>query len=655
MKHIAIIKLFTLLFISLLDFSGMSQISKGGLPYSFYGEGLSDSVSTVTMSIVNIDSILAAEEAMSAAGKPTPFRFGYAIDQNLNMENSGTWDTIPNGGRLWRLAIRSISAYSLNLIFNDFYLPDDASFFIYSADRSMILGAFTSDISNNSYRSFSTDLIKGDKIILEYHEPTYSSEGSINVSKVIHGYKNMFKSDGLGTSGSCNIDVLCPEGDEWCVERRAVSMILLDDNTAFCTGCLLNNEREDLTPYYLTAFHCADKNRDGEIQDSESANSRSWIFRFKYWRPTCNGEDPNHWVSISGANMRANYFESDMFLLELDSRPPSGLGVLYAGWNRLNVTASNTIGIHHPKGDAMKISFDNDPPVSSDYDPAPVDPNSHWKVIWDQGTTEGGSSGSPLFNQNHRVIGQLHGGYASCQNPDGADYYGRFDVSWNGGGTAQTRLRDWLDPDGTGLTEIRATGPETFLINRTLFGQHNFGALEDVHIEGNVTTTGTFCPPSSTLFTAENNSIVTVRAQNIRVFGGTQFKAGSNVLLISSGFDCDFGVTEGNFVDAFCDADINSNKRGFNQTFPKEENEDFLTNEISVYPNPTNGSFTIESNIDILHVELWSIGGQQISVMTDKPNNRLNLNIGNLPDGLYLLRLKTLDGIQTKRIVKSSQ
>lgn len=304
----------------------------------------------------------------------------------------------------------------------------------------------------------------------------------------------------------------------------------------------------------------------------------------------------------------------------------------------------------------MKISLYNQPlqPINQ-----PGGGTITWQVELFSGVVEGGSSGAPLFNQNGLVVGQHKGrdpdDLLTCSNQDGFAYAGRFDISWTGGGTAQTRLRDWLDPDGTGITEIRASGPETFLVNRTLFGQHNFGALEDIHIEGDVTTTGTFCPPSSTLFTAENNSVVTVRAQNIRVFGGTQFKAGSNVLLISSGFDCDFGVTEGNFVDAVCDADISSNKRSFNQTFPMEENEDFLTNEINVYPNPTNGSFIIESNIDILHVELWSIGGQQISVMTDKPNNRLNLNIGNLPDGLYLLRLKTLDGIQTKRIVKSSQ
>ena len=51
---------------------------------------------------------------------------------------------------------------------------------------------------------------------------------------------------------------------------------------------------------------------------------------------------------------------------------------------------------------------------------------------WDEGVTEPGSSGSPLFDQNGRIIGQLYGGSAACQgtSANGYDYYGRLGVSW---------------------------------------------------------------------------------------------------------------------------------------------------------------------------------------------------------------------------------
>ena len=57
---------------------------------------------------------------------------------------------------------------------------------------------------------------------------------------------------------------------------------------------------------------------------------------------------------------------------------------------------------------------------------------------WDLGTTEPGSSGSPLFDPDHCIVGQLFGGFAACSN-DLEDWYGRFYVSWTGGGTSDSR------------------------------------------------------------------------------------------------------------------------------------------------------------------------------------------------------------------------
>jgi hypothetical protein len=70
--------------------------------------------------------------------------------------------------------------------------------------------------------------------------------------------------------------------------------------------------------------------------------------------------------------------------------------------------------------------------------------------------TEPGSSGSPLYSQAGRFIGQLHGGPSSCgaTGDNLSDYYGRFSVSWAGGGTNATRLSNWLDAGGTGATTV---------------------------------------------------------------------------------------------------------------------------------------------------------------------------------------------------------
>jgi lysyl endopeptidase len=79
---------------------------------------------------------------------------------------------------------------------------------------------------------------------------------------------------------------------------------------------------------------------------------------------------------------------------------------------------------------------------------------NYWKVYWEEGVTESGSSGSPIFNPQRRIVGQLFGGTSGCTSSDQSDLYGKFSASWTGGGTNETRLSNWLDPQNTGLEFI---------------------------------------------------------------------------------------------------------------------------------------------------------------------------------------------------------
>jgi lysyl endopeptidase len=153
----------------------------------------------------------------------------------------------------------------------------------------------------------------------------------------------------------------------------------------------------------------------------------------------------------TGSFFRADFATSDMTLMELDDPINPAYDVYYAGWDRSGVDATSAVAIHHPNTDEKRISFENDPTSVTTYlqNPVPGDA-SHIRITqWDLGTTEPGSSGSPLFDQNHRIIGQLHGGFASCSSLT-SDWYGRFFMSWTGGGTNATRLSNWLDPIASG-------------------------------------------------------------------------------------------------------------------------------------------------------------------------------------------------------------
>jgi hypothetical protein len=435
----------------LISLSSFAQISHGGSPISFNKNlGLAPIYTTP-----NINTLAYVDEdKVTDQHKDIAWRFGIEQFVNLNLSNSGSWATLANGDKVWRLEIKSPNAKTINLNYSNFKLPVGATFFVYN--KSQVLGSFTNS-NNKANLEFSTSLLKGDNAILEYYEPqSVQGQGIIEVSSVVHGYRDLFNHiKGFENSGACNINAICDTTD-WGNEIRSSVMLLTSGNSRFCSGALVNNTSNDGTPYVLTARHC-----------NPSTNN---IFMFNYQSPTCatNTDGPTT-QSISGCITRASDAPSDFFLVELSSVPPASYNVFYAGWSNINTPATSATGIHHPALDVKKISHDIDPIVESGYYSAG---NDHWQVLdWNSGTTEGGSSGSPLFDQNHRIIGQLHGGGAACGN-EASDYYGKFSYSWDTDPTNSKQLKFWLDPSNTGDSIFDGHDPngsdyttDAFLVN----------------------------------------------------------------------------------------------------------------------------------------------------------------------------------------------
>ncbi len=437
----------------------LAQVSEGGKPYTF-SNPVADSILTIRMESIDVASLLAEDALEAQQGKHVSPRFGYPFEVNMGLDSAGTWTELPSGDRVWRLRIVAPGAYSINLLYDEFNLSPGAKFFIYNEDRSMVLGAFSS-VNNKDHGKFSTGPVQGSVSILEYYEPAnVRDKGRLHISRVVHAYRNFFGHSDSGTlnkelslldfgdSDTCENNVNCPEGAPWADEKRSVVMVLIADGTRMRSGAIINNTRLDYTPYLLAAFHSIDRSpRDGSISQSEREVAEQWIIMFNYESPDCSDSDGPTNQTVSGTTLLASNVASDFALLELSVTPPAWYDIYYAGWSNLNTAPGSSVCIHHPEGDIKKISFDNDPATSSTWSGAPS--NSHWKVIWDDGTTEPGSSGSPLFDPIHRIAGQLDGGWASCSNPDASDYYGKFSRSWAYGGSASSRLKDWLDPDGT--------------------------------------------------------------------------------------------------------------------------------------------------------------------------------------------------------------
>lgn len=389
-----------------------------------------------------------AEEASS--DKIGPYHFGKGVDYNIQIKNS-EWQEIP-GGRLWSAKVSSPGAVSLNFILKDVALGKDSELYISNEEGTILYGPVREQNIPKSGR-FMTDIIPGDNAIFTVYEYNESiGQSNLEIVKIVHGYKSVSSMawGNLGGSESCNNNINCfPAFDQ---ESDAVALVLLANGEELCSGSLLMSQDQSFRPYFLSAFHCVDSNLNGGIDNAEENDAENWLFKFQYKMTSCGGNSATLGVTYNGADLRAAWQPTDFVLMELSDSPIGNPELSWLGWNRTGTTPTNGVSIHHPSGDVMKISIDNHAFFTSNWGGL----NNHWLLNFDDGVVEHGSSGSPLLDQNNRVVGQLHGNqnYTSalpyCSQPRAE--YGRFNVSWNGGGTAATRLRNWLDPCNTGVT-----------------------------------------------------------------------------------------------------------------------------------------------------------------------------------------------------------
>lgn len=393
-------------------------------------------------------------------GKNMPFRFGKSNEVNLSIKD-GIW-TKTDSKAIWSLIVHSKNAFSINIILSELFLPENSSLFLYDADGTMVYGPITSDF-NFEGEDFLCDIIRGEYLILRIISSNEDvPKVKLGIKNVVHGYRNLFPSQSK-SSGGCNNNIEC--FTDWKIESNAISRVLLTGGTILCSGSLINNTSSTFHPYFLTAFHCIDIAGgniysedwdDGVLQQYEIDDVYDMSFRFDYKYTTCEGSTVASYVTFNHATFRSAWYTTDFALVELNSSSVNTTaGITLLGWNRTGNTPSEGVGIHHPDGDVMKISFDDD--NLSETNDGSDSGSNYWRVEWDDGVTEGGSSGSPLLDQNKRVIGQLSGGWSGCGSGDMRDWYGCFYRSWTGGGTNTTRLSNWLDPGSTGVNTLNST------------------------------------------------------------------------------------------------------------------------------------------------------------------------------------------------------
>ncbi|MAT81345.1 MAG: hypothetical protein CMJ29_06825 [Phycisphaerae bacterium] len=399
-----------------------------------------NSVDIIEIAELDFDALTEEDQRREASGMAPRYAVPHKVNEGPAF--SGTWTQPDADTWLWQLRVASPGCLSINLGFEHFIMPEGAVMNITSQDGRFALRPITM-MDNNVDNQHWTPPVPDSEIIVSIEmdaDVRPLVENGVILTSINVGYRGFYDGafDVEGRSGSCNYDVECDETEGWENEIPCVAVISTGGST-FCTGFMVNNQRNDREPLFMTANHCG----------VNSGNAASLVTFWNYQDPAdgpldCPGNSIDNGAQdqyLSGSQFLASYSPSDFTIVKLNQSPPQEWEISFCGWSAEDVISEYSVAIHHPSTDYKRWSIDYEPSQIYGYN-TPGD--THLRILdWDLGTTEPGSSGSPLFDQNHRVIGQLHGGYAACGN-DLEDWYGRLAVSWNNG------LSQHLDPDNTG-------------------------------------------------------------------------------------------------------------------------------------------------------------------------------------------------------------
>jgi PKD repeat protein len=492
---------------------------------------INQSVPTTVLPAPDMDQIKAEDVLRDKQGKL--YRIGVASYVNIRPENSGWWTTLPNGERQWQLIVKSEGAEALSFLFERFILNGNSTLEIRNLNGEMIHKTLTKDDVQEHFRQHAA-LCFGSEMILILNEPKNTQTSEIHIDRVMYNYRSTGNPNAakINESEACQVNVNCtPVGDTWQDEKRGVARILVVEGAdqGWCTGSLVNNTAQDCKPYFLTALHCG--------VTASAANMNQWKFYFRYESTNCNNPSTAGTLDdnvITGCLRIADSGDgggdsgSDFLLVQLGNAnntstivtqlKSANFNAYWNGWNANNTATSGGTGIHHPAGDIKKISTASGNTTTAGWNGNGL--QSHWRLSWTansngHGVTEGGSSGSPHFNNSQGyIVGTLTGGSSYCDALTSPDFYGKMSYHWTSNGTANNRrLKPWLDPTNSGLL--------------VLAGSNDPCSAPTVPVANFTANQTNVAPATNVTFTDQSTGVPTSWAWSISPATGWAYAAGS--------------------------------------------------------------------------------------------------------------------------------
>jgi len=417
--------------------------------------------------VVTADDLLKLDEPVQ---QPAPVRVGLVqavgekiafggltpsqLSKRAQPISNGAIRITPDGGYVFTTAVTSPGASAMRLHFTDFWIPQAAELYLFTMDGE-VFGPY-------KYRGphedgdFWSHTLMGDTVVMQIlHTGTVSQQDLedtwFNLEDI--GYlgekfrRGLYGDDSTDKAfcqynASCVINNSCTshpavnDAESAVAHMQWVSGAFLN----WCSGGLIGDRAGTGTPYFLTANHCLNKNKDAKNLEN--------FFQLTANCGTTTCDDVfdtrnNHPQSLRtfGSSVKASGSTSDYTLLELNESPPAGSVLM--GWESAPVSDNDMIyRVSHPGGAPQAFSSHE---VDTSAGTCQGISHTNWIYSRDQtGATEGGSSGSPVVNAAGKVVGQLTGSCGTntgnpCDAVNNATIDGAFSAYFN-------NVSQFLDP-----------------------------------------------------------------------------------------------------------------------------------------------------------------------------------------------------------------
>ncbi|QZE15749.1 trypsin-like serine protease [Halosquirtibacter laminarini] len=423
--------------ISVFFLYGNNMADNTPKPYTKYKMVLNRSnqqVFTVTLPLFNNHDL----REMFPVEKSKRLQIAFPYSLNLNFIRKATKIDYEDKSCAYLMKIASKDALFLSMQFSKMQINSGMHLFVYGNKTNTFHPVQNG--MENSMGGFQSCLYKGDTLFVELDVPSDLGVETchIQLGSVKHGFRNLaefddnaFQEKQFKVSGSCQVDINCTDNEEYQLLKRSVCRLLISGEYV-CTGTLINSKGGEKPPYVLTANHCI----------SSDATARNTYYHFNYESYRCSGFDGPHYDLVYGGTVKATAEDLDFCLVEMNTKLSPSNNAYYAGWDATGMFTPDVVGIHHPSGDVKKYSISHEAPTFGNYGQGIVANSSVHIKKWNLGTTEGGSSGSALFDDK-KIIGSLIGGVSKCGNPYD-DYYSSLYYTFDHYNERSKQLKYWL-------------------------------------------------------------------------------------------------------------------------------------------------------------------------------------------------------------------